>query len=106
MVMSNSVPTSKSDMWPEERSGYDERIPVAYAPVTASGASFKSKIPLWVKGKTAAFIAACGLLWSAQVLTAPISRVANLTATPGPLEICAVSILIWLHTKWRRSVGH
>jgi len=93
-------------MWPDERSGYDERIPIAYASVAAVGGSSNSKIPLWVEEKTAAFIAVCGLLWSAQVLTAPISRVTNLAATPGPLEICAVSILIWLHTKWRRSVGH
>jgi hypothetical protein len=23
---------------------------------------------------------------------------------PGPLEICALGILMWLHAKWRRSL--
>jgi len=23
---------------------------------------------------------------------------------PGPLEVCALGIMVWLHAKWRRSI--
>jgi hypothetical protein len=49
-------------------------------------------------------IAAGGLIWFAQVLTIDIHDMFSLTRTPGPLEVCAIGILIWLHAKWRRSV--
>jgi hypothetical protein len=49
-------------------------------------------------------IAAGGLIWCAQVLTVDIHDMFSLTRTPGPLEVCAIGILIWLHAKWRRSV--
>jgi hypothetical protein len=91
-------------VWPEERSGYDVRVPVAYAPAPPV-ASFKPRIPLWVEEKIAAGIAVSGVLWGVQAATSPISRVENLTATPGPLELCGISILVWLHSRWRRSVG-
>ncbi len=101
--MSEPVQLGKSDIWPEERSGYDTSVPVAYAPLPVVP-SPKPKIPLWVEDKLTGALAVGGVLWSAQVATSPISRVANLTATPGPLELCGISILVWLHTKWRRSV--
>lgn len=49
-------------------------------------------------------IASAGLIWGTQVLTANIHDLDSLMKTPGPLEVCAVGILIWLHAKWRRSV--
>jgi hypothetical protein len=104
IAMSEPVQLHTSDMWPEERPGYDAPVPVAYAalPVVPSP---RPGIPLWVEEKVAACIAVAGVLWSAQAVTTPISRVANLTATPGPLELCGISILVWLHIKWRRSMG-
>jgi hypothetical protein len=49
-------------------------------------------------------VASAGLIWGTQVLTANIHDLDSLTRTPGPLEVCALGILIWLHAKWRRSV--
>jgi len=102
--MSKRVQVGTSDTWPEERPGYDKPVPVAYAAVTVYP-SPKPKLPLWVEEKVSACIALAGLLWSVQALTSPISRIANLTATPGPLELCGISILIWLHIKWRHSLA-
>jgi hypothetical protein len=49
-------------------------------------------------------IASGGLIWCTQVLTNDIHNTNALMMTPGPLEVCAIGILIWLHGKWRRSV--
>ena len=103
--MSEPVQFRAPDMWPEERAGYDAPVPVAYAAVPVP-ASPKPAVPLWVEEKVSALIAIAGVIWSVQALTEPISRLTNLTATPGPLELCGASILVWLHTKWRRSIGH
>jgi hypothetical protein len=91
-------------MWPEERSGYDAPVPVAYAAVAVT-ASPRPRVPLWVEEKLVAGIALAGVLWCVQVMTDPISRLTNLIATPGPLEVCGISILFWLHTRWRHSLA-
>lgn len=50
-------------------------------------------------------IAAAGLVWTAQVGTHDIYSVWQFSILPpGPLEVCAIGILIWLHAKYRRSV--
>jgi hypothetical protein len=49
-------------------------------------------------------ISSAGLMWGTQVLTVDIHDLDSLMKTPGPLEVCAIGILIWLHAKWRRSV--
>jgi len=45
-----------------------------------------------------------GAIWAAKVETIQISNIVHLLLTPGPLEISAIGLLIWLHAKWRRSV--
>ncbi len=47
----------------------------------------------------ASLVAAGGILWAVQVATAGFDRI-----PPGPLEVCSVAILVWLHAKWRRSI--
>lgn len=50
-------------------------------------------------------VAAGGIIWAARVATQNVSTLWNFSiAQPGPLEICALGILMWLHAKWRRSV--
>ena len=49
--------------------------------------------------------AAGGIIWAVWVATQNVSTLWNLSVTqPGPLEICALGILMWLHAKWRRSI--
>ena len=50
-------------------------------------------------------IAAAGVIWTARVGTQdPVSIWQFTVLPPGPLEVCAIGILVWLHAKWRRSL--
>lgn len=50
--------------------------------------------------------AAGGVIWSVQEATQGLAELWQLRLLPpGPLEVCAIGILIWLHAKWRRSVN-
>jgi hypothetical protein len=49
--------------------------------------------------------AAGGIIWGMWVATQNVSTLWNFNVTqPGPLEICALGILMWLHAKWRKSI--
>ena len=45
-----------------------------------------------------------GVCWAVQIATKDIATLFRLLLAPGPLEVCAIGLLIWLHAKWRRSV--
>ena len=54
-------------------------------------------------------VAAGGTIWAVYVATQDWANLwDNLwrlqIAPPGPLEVCALGILAWLHAKWRRSM--
>ncbi len=49
-------------------------------------------------------IAAAGVIWAVRVGTKGLASLWQFTLLPpGPLEVCAIGILVWLHAKWRRS---
>jgi hypothetical protein len=51
-------------------------------------------------------VAAGGIIWSVQQATKGLAELWQLKLLPpGPLEVCALGVLIWLHAKWRRSVN-
>jgi hypothetical protein len=44
------------------------------------------------------------MIWGAYAATVDYAGVLSLELIPaGPIEVCALGILIWLHAKWRRS---
>jgi hypothetical protein len=45
-----------------------------------------------------------GAIWATRVETIQISNIIHLLVTPGPLELSAIGLLVWLHAKWRKSV--
>lgn len=50
-------------------------------------------------------IAAGGVIWGVYVATQDYASLWHIDfMRPGPLEICALGILAWLHAKWRRSL--
>jgi hypothetical protein len=50
-------------------------------------------------------IAAGGVTWAVRVGTQDIGSIWQFTMLPpGPIEVCAIGILVWLHAKWRRSL--
>ncbi|HYG97861.1 MAG TPA: hypothetical protein VD837_01930 [Terriglobales bacterium] len=50
-------------------------------------------------------IAAAGIIWAAHGVTSNPDALYTLPLQQGPLELCGIGILIWLHGKWRRSVA-
>jgi hypothetical protein len=51
----------------------------------------------------ASVVAAAGVIWSVNFLTATPIPARAIVFPEGPLEVCAIGILIWLHAKWRRA---
>lgn len=55
--------------------------------------------------RVGSLVAAGGIIWAVRVATQNMSTLWNFSVTqPGPLEVCALGILVWLHAKWRRSL--
>ena len=54
--------------------------------------------------RLASLISASGAIWSAYEGTKDFSGLLQFSILPpGPLEVCAIGVLLWLHAKWRRS---
>jgi hypothetical protein len=52
----------------------------------------------------ASLIAAAGVIWAIGVAATSMLPAYAMELTVGPLETCAIGILIWLHAKWRRTL--
>ncbi len=49
-------------------------------------------------------IAAAGIIWAVYMITHNFAGDWNMQSlVPGPLPVCGIGILIWLHAKWRRA---
>jgi hypothetical protein len=49
-------------------------------------------------------VAAAGTIWAVYVATVDYDNLWRMQIMPpGPVEVCALGILAWLHAKWRRS---
>ena len=92
------------DSWGHEREGYSEDRRVAYAPAKAAAAPSTGIPWAWLEERIGWLGGAAGIIWSVQVATSHLPNRDALWETRGPLELCGISILIWLHAKWRRSV--
>ena len=53
--------------------------------------------------RLASLMARGGTIWVAYAATNHFTTLATLLLPRGPLETCAIGILIWLHAKWRGS---
>ena len=50
-------------------------------------------------------IAAAGTIWAVYVATHDYDSLWRMSIMPpGPMEVCALGVLAWLHAKWRRSM--
>ncbi|HEX9120195.1 MAG TPA: hypothetical protein VF840_06615 [Terriglobales bacterium] len=52
--------------------------------------------------RIASLIAAAGVIWAVRVSATSMLPAYATELTVGPMETCAIGILIWLHAKWRR----
>src|SRR5438067_12844494 len=105
MTSSPARRTLRVDEWPHERIGYEQKRPaVAYAAAGNTTVIQKTRFHrAWVEERVGSLIGAAGLLWAAQVVSRIGYRADALLRTPGPIEVAAIGILIWLHAKWLRS---
>ncbi len=58
---------------------------------------------IW-EARIGSLVAATGVIWVVQAGTLNYHGMQFLSLPVGPLEICGIGILIWLHARWRRSV--
>jgi hypothetical protein len=94
--------------WDRSREGYlDLPQKPVYAPVSKPAAKSKvqgSFVSIAGEERLGSLIAAGGMIWGAYDATIHFAGVVSLDLVPaGPIEVCALGILVWLHAKWRRS---
>lgn len=109
-----SVPKSdKPDFidWDAGREGYLQNSAAArvYAPHAQSPGANKTAqsrvASIRREERFGSLIAAAGVIWGVYVATHDYASLWILDISrPGPLEVCALGILAWLHAKWRRSL--
>jgi hypothetical protein len=95
--------------WDAGREGYDNLRPAAkYTPVPKSGKPVEKGHFLSIRAEEqiASLIAAAGTIWAVYIATFDYADLWRFQIMPpGPVEVCALGILAWLHAKWRRSMN-
>ena len=103
--------TDKTDFidWDAGREGYvnskSKYIPVVAIPKnTKKVAGQKSLLSIRGQERFGSLLAAAGTIWAVYVATVDYANLWRMQIMPpGPVEVCALGILLWLHAKWRRS---
>jgi hypothetical protein len=104
--------SNKGDLidWDSGREGYvnsqNRFIPVVSIPKPAKKAKSKGGGLLSIRAqeRLGSLIAAGGTVWAVYVATMDYANLWRMQIMPpGPVEVCALGILAWLHAKWRRS---
>jgi len=93
------------DPWPEEREGYHQPPPVAYAPVRLDSSAPKESPAIRRAEQIGSLVAGGGIIWTAYAVAHHSAEIARFALfPPGPLEVLGVGVLIWLVAKWCRAV--
>jgi hypothetical protein len=94
--------------WDRGREGYLNvpQKPV-YAPVSKSSSASGNNgswLSIRAEERAGSLIAAAGTIWAVYAATHDYTNLWHFQIfQPGPVEVCALGILLWLHAKWRRS---
>lgn len=92
--------------WDKGRDGYINS-PTAYVPGAKPGAKARERryfLSIAAEERVGSLIAAGGMIWAAYVATVDYAGLWRMQIMPpGPVEICILGVLAWLHAKWRRS---
>jgi len=84
-----------------EREGYRGH----HGDVPAQKQSGGELLSIPMEERLGSLISGVGVIWTVQEATKDLAGLWQFSILrPGPLEVCAIGILIWLHAKWRRSV--
>jgi hypothetical protein len=96
--------------WDARREGYvDHRsrfIPVVDIPkFRKQKAASRGLLSIRAEERLGSLLAAGGTVWLVYVATVDFNHLWQMRIMPaGPVEACAIGILMWLHAKWRRSI--
>ena len=97
--------------WDSRREGYVETrskfIPVVEVPKSTKAKASGQGGLLGIRGeeRLGSLLAAAGTAWLVYVATTDFNNMWQMRIMPpGPIEVCAIGILMWLHAKWRRSI--
>lgn len=58
-----------------------------------------------LEARIGSLVAAGGIIWTVNDATRNFTNFDNIFLPAGPLELCAIGVLIWLHARWRASVS-
>jgi hypothetical protein len=95
--------------WKSARQGYVNTqakfVPVVAIPKAAPKAPGSSNLlSIRAEERLGSLIAAGGIIWGVYVATMDYNNLWRMQIMPpGPVEVCALGILTWLHAKFRRS---
>lgn len=96
--------------WDSGREGYvnsqNRFVPVVEIPKPAKKAKRQGGglVSIRAEERLGSLIAAGGTVWAVYVATVDYANLWRMQIMPpGPVEVCALGILCWLHAKWRRS---
>ena len=103
--------SDKGDLidWDSGREGYvnsqNRFVPVVALPKPAKNVKSQSGLlSIRAEERLGSLIAAGGTVWAVYVATLDYANLWRMQIMPpGPVEVCALGILAWLHAKWRRS---
>ena len=95
----------RRDPWPQEREGYQQPTPVAYAPVHCESSSSGGSTLVRRAEQLGSLIAGGGIIWITYTITHHSAEILHIAIFPrGPLETLGAGVLIWLVAKWCRAV--
>lgn len=107
-VILDRVPKSDQNDWTREsyRQSPDRFVPVVAIPKKAPKSRGEGNLlSIRAEERFGSLVAAGGTIWMVYVATVDYSNLLHLRIMPpGPLEVCAIGVLAWLHAKWRRSI--
>lgn len=95
--------------WDEGRDGYlDLPQKPVYAPVPKPARKpdgQRHRFGISTEVRLGSALATAGMIWAAYAATVDYAGLLRLQILPpGPIELCALGVLVWLHAKWRRSM--
>ena len=96
--------------WDAGREGYvrsqSKFIPVVEIPkASKKNKSQGNLLSIRAEERLGSLIAAAGTIWCVYVATVDYNNLWQMRIMPpGPIEVCAIGLLAWLHAKWRRSI--
>ena len=103
--LKGAIAARSGDQWPAEREGYEGKIPIVYAGLGHAAATAKPQRWLRLEERFGSLMAGGGIIWTSQAVTNHFAGLTQINLLPpGPLETCAIGVLVWLHAKWRRSL--